>query len=397
MLQRLKIPHKYCWSPSLIPEPKNLDSHLSISGFYFLNLASDYTPGPDLRAFLDAGPPPVYIGFGSIVLDNPNAMKELIFEATGKTGRRVLLSKGWGGICADELHVPDDVFMLGNVPHDWLFKHVSCVVHHGGAGTTAVGISAGRPTLVIPFFGDQPFWGAMVARAGAGPNPTPHKQLTADNLADTIEFCLKPETQERAKELSSKMKSERGSNMGAQAFHQHLEADRLRCALAPSRPAVWRIKRTRVRLSAFAACTLTNENLLDFHDLKLFRSQEYSTDEGPWDPISGGFTAIFRALGSMAMGVADFLRRLSKFYPFHQGPLGSYPPCPYRGLQVKARLRMRAHKLRHFHQSKAYTHKDLLFLFRSQRVSRFNHLFLARTTTCCVKKASIQAKALGVS
>jgi UDP:flavonoid glycosyltransferase YjiC (YdhE family) len=306
MLQRLKVPHTYCWSPALVPKPKDWGPHISISGFYFLNLASDYTPAPDLQAFLDAGPTPVYIGFGSIVLDDPNAMTELIFEAVRKTGQRALISKGWGGMGANELHIPDDVFMLGNVPHDWLFKHVSCVVHHGGAGTTAAGLAAGRPTSVVPFFGDQDFWGAMVARAGAGPNPISHKQLTVDKLADAINFCLKPESLERAKELASKIAAERGSDMGAQSFHQYLQPDRLRCTLAPSRPATWRIKRTQVRLSAFAACTLANANLLDFHDLKLFRAQEYETDEGPWDPISGGFVAACGSFSGMAMGLATF-------------------------------------------------------------------------------------------
>ncbi|KAH8884185.1 putative glucosyl/glucuronosyl transferase [Thozetella sp. PMI_491] len=306
MLQRLRVPHTYCWSPALIPKPKDWGSHISISGFYFLNLASNYAPTPDLQAFLDAGPPPVYIGFGSIVLDDPDAMTELIFRAVRKTGQRVLLSKGWGGMGADKLRIPDGVFMLGNVPHDWLFKHVSCVVHHGGAGTTAAGIAAGRPTLIVPFFGDQPFWGAMVARAGAGPDPIPHKQLTADKLVDAINFCLKPESLERAKELASKISAEQGSEIGAQSFHQYLEVDRLRCTLAPSRPAAWRIKRTQVKLSAFAASTLVNANLLDFHDLKLYRSQEYETDEGPWDPISGGFVAACGAFSDMAMGLADF-------------------------------------------------------------------------------------------
>ena len=305
MLQRLKVPHTYCWSPALIPKPKDWGPHISISGFCFLNLASNYTAAPDFQAFLDAGPPPVYIGFGSIVLDDAKAMTELIFEAVRKTGQRVLLSKGWGGIDADRLRIPDGVFMLGNVPHDWLFKHVSCVVHHGGAGTTAAGITAGRPTVVVPFFGDQHFWGSMVARAGAGPDPIPHKQLTADKLADAINFCLRTESLERSKELASKMAAERGSDMGAQLFHQYLDVDRLRCTLAPSRPAAWRIKRTQVRLSAFAACTLANANLVDFHDLKLFRPQEYYTDEGPWDPISGFATAVFGAISSMAMGVAD--------------------------------------------------------------------------------------------
>ncbi|KFZ24155.1 hypothetical protein V502_01367 [Pseudogymnoascus sp. VKM F-4520 (FW-2644)] len=221
MLQRLKVPHTYCWSPDLIAKPKDWGPHISISGFYFLSLASNYTPAPDLQAFLDAG------------------------------------------------------------------------------------ITAGRPTLVVPFFGDQPFWGAMVARAGAGPDPIPYKQLTADKLADAINFCLKSESLEVAKELASKIAAERGTAIGAQSFHQYLDVDRLRCTLAPSRPATWRIKRTQVRLSAFAACTLANAKLVDFHDLKLFRPQEYYTDKGPWDPISGFSAAVFGAISSMALGVAD--------------------------------------------------------------------------------------------
>ncbi|TKA80691.1 hypothetical protein B0A55_03687 [Friedmanniomyces simplex] len=305
MLQRLRIPHTYCWSPALIPKPKDWAQHISVSGFFFLNLATNYSPEPDLQAFLDAGPPPVYIGFGSIVLDDPNEMTKLLFEAVKKSGQRALVSKGWGGMGADELGKPDGVFMLGNVPHDWLFKHVSCVVHHGGAGTTAAGITAGRPTVVVPFFGDQPFWGAMVARAGAGPDPLPHKELTADSLAEAIKFCLRPESQERAQELADKIASESGSNVGAQTFHQFLDVDKMRCNVSPTRTAAWRLKRTQLRLSAMAACTLANEGLLDFNDIKLFRPREYEVDEGPWDPISGGASALVGTMGTMMMGVAD--------------------------------------------------------------------------------------------
>lgn len=320
MLHRLKVPHTYCWSPALIPKPKDWGPHISVSGYYSLESASHYTPTPDLQDFLEAGPTPIYIGFGSIVLEDPNGMMELVFEAVRKTSQRAILSKGWGGMGAGIDHMPSGIFMIGNVPHDWLFKHVSCVVHHGGAGTTASGIAAGRPTVVVPFFGDQAFWGAMIARAGAGPDPIHHKQLTADKLADAINFCLRPESLERAKNLASKTAAERGSDMGAQSFHQHLEIDRLRCMLAPSRPATWRIKRSQIRLSAFAACTLANAKLLDFHDLKLFRPQEYETDEGPWDPISGGAAACFRAFSGMAMGVAEFPSETLK--PLHI-PIGS--------------------------------------------------------------------------
>ena len=256
-------------SPALIPKPNDWGRHISISGFYFLSLASSYTPEPDLAAFLAAGPPPVYIGFGSIVVDDPNAMTKLIFEAIRKTGVRALVSKGWGGLGADALGIPEGVFMLGNVPHDWLFKHVSCVLHHGGAGTTAAGIALGRPTIVIPFFGDQPFWGAMTARAGAGPLPIPYKQLSSHKLAAAITEALKPGTLAKAKELGERIKEEKGCEVGAKSFHDHLDVEKMRCSLAPNRVAVWRIRRTSTRLSALAANVLASENLITFADLKL--------------------------------------------------------------------------------------------------------------------------------
>ena len=274
-------------SPALIPKPKDWGPHISISGIYFLSLASGFTPESELEVFLKAGPPPVFIGFGSIVVDDPNAMTKLIFEAVRKTGQRALVSKGWGGFGADALGKPEGVFMLGNVPHDWLFQHISCVVHHGGAGTTAAGIALGKPTVIVPFFGDQPFWGA-------------------DNLAAGILEALKPATLSRAQELGAKISSEKGCDVGAKSFHDKLNVDSLRCTLAPSRVAVWRVKRTQLRLSAFAATTLGNEGLLDFNDLKLYRPQEYDSEDGPWDPISGGASAIIGTFGSLAMGFADF-------------------------------------------------------------------------------------------
>lgn len=145
----------------------------------------------------------------------------------------------------------------------------------------------------------------MVAKAGAGPNPIPQKQLTADNLAEAIIFCLQPESVERARKLAATIGAENGTDTGAVLFHHHLDVDRLRCTLRPSRPAAWRIRRSKIRLSAFAACTLANANLLDFQDLKLYRPQEYYTDEGPVDPISGGFTTCCRAISDMALGLVE--------------------------------------------------------------------------------------------
>ncbi|KAJ4349079.1 hypothetical protein N0V95_004904 [Ascochyta clinopodiicola] len=317
MLARLKIPFTYCWSPALIPKPNDWSHYISIAGFYFLDLAQNYTPEPALAAFLDAGEPPVYIGFGSIVVDDPNAMTKMIMDAVKITGRRALVSKGWGGLGADELGIPEGVFMLGNCPHDWLFKRVSAVVHHGGAGTTAAGIAAGRPTVVVPFFGDQPFWGAMVARAGAGPDPVPYKDLTAEKLAESINKALEPESLERAQELCNKIKQENGSQSGAQSFHQMLNCDDLRCAVVSNRPAVWRVKRTQVKLSAKAATVLAQEGEIDFSELKLARAREYQVDEGPWDPVSGAASALTGTATSIMMGVADMPIQTLKLLNIH--------------------------------------------------------------------------------
>ncbi|KAK3693580.1 hypothetical protein B0T22DRAFT_421016 [Podospora appendiculata] len=312
VLNRLRIPTTYCWSSALIPKPSDWAPEISISGFYFLNLASSYTPEPDLAAFLAAGPPPVYIGFGSIVVEDPTALTRTILDAISIAGVRALVSKGWGGLGADSVGIPEGVFMLGNCPHDWLFQHVSAVVHHGGAGTSAVGIKLGKPTVVVPFFGDQPFWGAMIQKAGAGPAPIPYKKMTAENLAAAIREAIKPETQARAQELGAKIREEKGADIGGKSFHEFLNTDNMRCSLAPSRVAVWRVRRTKTRLSSLAAAVLVNQGILKYSDIKLYRSIEYNTDEQPWDPVSAVTSALVGDIGTMAMAVGDFPREFYK-------------------------------------------------------------------------------------
>lgn len=267
-------------------------------------------------------------------------MTSLIFEAVKKSGQRALISKGWGGLGSDNLEIPNNVFMLGNIPHDWLFKHVSCVVHHGGAGTTAAGIAAGKPTVIVPFFGDQPFWGSMVAKAGAGPWPIPHKQLTSENLAAAISEALQPEALQKARKLGSSISTESGAERGAEDFQNKVDINSLRCSVSPGRAAAWRVRRTNIRLSTFAATVLQKEGLLDIGNLKLciflyitllawanktnrYRPREYDAEDGPWDPITGATSAIMGTMGSMMMGIADLpieILRTLHIKPLHHPP-----------------------------------------------------------------------------
>ena len=210
----------------------------------------------------------MYIGFGSIVVDDPEALTTLILEAVSKTGVRALISKGWGGIGGQETRLPSNVYMLGNCPHDWLFKRVSCVVHHGGAGTTAAGIACGKPTVIVPFFGDQPFWGGIVAQAGAGPAPIPYKKLTSDRLASAINEALQPSVTEKAISLGASINQERGAESAVANFHAQLPLERMRCAVMPERIAVWRVAKTKICLSAMAAAVLIRERMLDIDGLR---------------------------------------------------------------------------------------------------------------------------------
>ena len=292
-------------SPALIPKPADWASHLSVSGFFFLPLASTYTPPEDLVRFLQAGSPPVYIGFGSIVVQDPDGFSNLIMEAIKKSGVRALVSKGWGGLGSDKMDIPDNIFMLGNCPHDWLFPQVSCVVHHGGAGTTAAGITAGKPTIIVPFFGDQPFWGDMIARAGAGPPPIPFKKLTADNLAAAMQEALEPQVQERAMVMAARIKQENGVQAGAATFLASLPVDKMRCSIFEDQVAVWRFKKSKILLSAKAAGVLTKKNLIDIDDLSLYGPSTYNTHQGSVEPLSGTVRVTYDLLSGLATGAGD--------------------------------------------------------------------------------------------
>ncbi len=214
------VPFCYLWSPWLIPKPHDWPGHIDVADFVFLEGKGGYEPPRDLLAFLEAGEPPIYIGFGSCVVEDPEGMTRTLFDALAAAGRRGIVSKGWGGLGGDA--PPPHVHLVGDCPHDWLFPRCAAVCHHGGAGTTATGLRAGRPTVVVPFFGDQPFWGQMVSRAGAGPAPIPSARLTSELLAEALRACARPEIQRRAAEIGASLRERDGADLAVRAFYHHL-------------------------------------------------------------------------------------------------------------------------------------------------------------------------------
>ena len=146
----------------LLPKPKDWGPHISVPGFFVLPSTDAFIPPPDLLEFLEAEDPPIYIGFGSIIVDDSEAMTSMIFEAIKQAGVRAVVSKGWGGLGTTDIDLPPNVFLIGSIPHTWIFERVSVVVHHGGAGTTAAGLLSGKPTVIVPFFGDVSYFHSLV-------------------------------------------------------------------------------------------------------------------------------------------------------------------------------------------------------------------------------------------
>lgn len=198
------------YSAHVVPCPADWAAHLHITGYWFLDPPADWQPPDALVDFLQAGPPPIYLGFGSMSHGDPQAATRLVLEALRRSGQRGILLSGWGGLTQADL--PDSVYMTDSVPHSWLFPQVAAVVHHGGAGTTAAGLRAGKPTICVPFISlDQNFWGWRAADLGVGLPPIPSSRLTAEKLAQAIRTAVNDSTmQQRAAELGAKIRSEDG-------------------------------------------------------------------------------------------------------------------------------------------------------------------------------------------
>ncbi|GHJ85209.1 hypothetical protein NliqN6_1611 [Naganishia liquefaciens] len=294
-LDRLKLPYIYCWSSELIPKPKDWMQNIDITGFLFLS-SPDYQPKPELMDFLQAGPTPIYVGFGSIVVDDPDAFTRLLFEAIKQSGVRALLSAGWSKM--GNVDIPDNVFLLGDIPHDWLFaeNRVSAVCIHGGAGTTAIALKNDLPVIVVPFFGDQPFWGAMIANRGAGPQPLPFKTLTAAKLAAAITYALSDAAKIAAAEVGTSIRNTDGAARFAESFHAHLPLLRMRCDIDPNRVARWWSERYALRLSSMAAEVLSQAGKLQRETLKAWRPCEYATELPPDEPAFEGAFGVLSAV-----------------------------------------------------------------------------------------------------
>jgi len=199
----------YGYSPVVVPKPPDWNNNQQISGYWFLDRGKNYRPEKSLLDYLADGPPPVYLGFGSMVDHRREEITQIVIDALKETNQRGILLGGWSGLGSEGL--PDSVLGVDAVPHDWLFPKMAAVVHHGGAGTTAAGLQAGIPSVIVPSFGDQFFWGWRVQELGAGPKPIPRNKLTVTNLSKAIQQAVYDENmRKQASLLGQQIRAENG-------------------------------------------------------------------------------------------------------------------------------------------------------------------------------------------
>jgi len=201
----------YAFSRHVRPIPADYPPNVHVTGYWFLDRPDDWQPPAALERFLANGPPPIYIGFGSMGFGKcADRRNKAIIEAIQLAGVRAVFATGWSQ--SAELDLPQSVLMIEKAPHDWLFPQMRAVVHHGGAGTTGAGLRAGRPTLVCPFLGDQPFWGQQVRLLEAGPDPLPERQITAERLADRLTRLVSNQRyRDRAEAVGRLIRTENGT------------------------------------------------------------------------------------------------------------------------------------------------------------------------------------------
>ncbi len=206
----------YGYSPSIVPKPADWNENVHVTGYWFVRESEPWTPTPELRQFLSNGAPPVYIGFGSMRSSGTERLSTIVAQTLRTTGERAIVLSGWG---LNANGMPDSVLAVRSVPHDWLFPQVSAVVHHAGGGTTAAGLRAGVPAVTVPFFADQPFWGARIHLVGAGPRPIPRTRLRARSLSRALRAALgNHEMHERAQALGERIRREDGVGRAVEAF-----------------------------------------------------------------------------------------------------------------------------------------------------------------------------------
>lgn len=209
----------YGYSPQVLPKPADWDEDVAVTGYWFLE-APAWEPDTRLAAFLTAGEAPIYVGFGSMPGQDPRALTTMVVEGLRLAGKRGLIASGGGAL--DASVTADHIHHLEGAPHDQLFPLMRATLHHGGAGTTGAALRAGKPTAILPFFGDQPFWANRIRKLGVGPKPLDKKRLSAESFAEAFRAMEHLDMHLRAERLGAAIRKEDGTGQAVDFIEQRV-------------------------------------------------------------------------------------------------------------------------------------------------------------------------------
>jgi UDP:flavonoid glycosyltransferase YjiC (YdhE family) len=192
--EEARWPVLHGFSTAVVSRPADWRDGLDVVGNWWPHHDPDSALPAPVEDFLRAGPPPVFIGFGSMAAGDGGRLSDLVVTALRRAGLRGVLQEGRAGLMAHG----DDILTVDELPHALLFPRMAAVVHHAGAGTMAAGLRAGVPSIPVPVMADQPFWAARLTGLGAATTPVPFKELTAENLAERLRHAVREDTYRRA-------------------------------------------------------------------------------------------------------------------------------------------------------------------------------------------------------
>ncbi|HET9909039.1 MAG TPA: glycosyltransferase [Anaerolineales bacterium] len=213
-----RTPILCAWSPRVLPPSSDWPPNVHVTGYYFFADHGSYQPHQELESFLRWGKPPVCVSFGSMVNRDAKKNDGIVRTALEQTGNRGIILSGWSGVKSSS---SNDLLYLDAAPHDWLLPRCKLVVHHGGAGTTAAGLRAGIPNIVVPFMADQPFWGRRVHAIGVGPQPLRVKSLSVKGLVRAIAEAEDQSLRTRAQSIGQQIRNEDGVGIAVELIEKY--------------------------------------------------------------------------------------------------------------------------------------------------------------------------------
>ena len=282
--QKMKIPHLCLWSPHVLSRPSEWDANVTIAGYSF-NRGTSYVPPKPLQSFLETDKPVLAIGFGSASISDPVNLMTKVFSAVGNVGAKAVVCVDRSKI-SNTMLIPEHIFPINEVPHEWLLPRVQGFVHHGGAGHTAAGLKSGIPMLIIPFFLDQNFWAAKVQQLELGPPPLCYRDISVPKLAASLEDLLSCKYQRSCREMAFKISSEKDgaeNAAGTVACVQNSTERSSACSIILGLKAHWQHVNSGLRLSGAAAACLISHEILHWTDLSLVPGLNWSNQrsDGP--------------------------------------------------------------------------------------------------------------------